>query len=91
MDIKAFGTYTPAAAELPYGSGLVWTPADGPKQFPTCRAISVIGGNSNTVFLVLNDAQGQYIEVGGFANQPLLPVGATNISGGNITSAVVLY
>ncbi len=92
MDIPAFGTVYGQVASLPYASGFRWTPADGPKTFSTCRGVSVItGDNADVVYIELNDGQGQLIPMGGFVNNPLLPVGATTISGGNITSAVVLF
>ncbi len=92
MDLEAFGTVYGQVSPLPYASGFVWTPADGPKTFSTCRAILVTAATNNSnVFLTLNDGQGQALQFGGFGNNPLLPVGATNISGGNINSAVILF
>ncbi len=92
MDIPAFGTLYPQVSSLPYASGFVWTPADGPKTFSTCRGISCqTTNNSNVVYIEMNDGQGQILPVGGWANRPLLPVGATAISGGNVNSVVVFY
>ncbi len=92
MDIPAFGTIYPQVSPLPYASGFVWKPADGPKTFSTCRAIWVApGGNTGVVYITLNDGQDQPLQFGGFGNNSLLPVGATSISGGSITSAVVLF
>ena len=92
MDIPAFGSYYSQTSMLPYASGFVWKPADGPKTFTTCRGLSIIAGsNSDVVYIELNDGQGQSIPMGGFVNNPLLPVGATSISGGGITSAGVLF
>ena len=92
MDIAAFGSVYGQVSPLPYASGFVWKPSDGPKTFSTCRAISAQSAtNTNVVYIELNDAQGQQLSVGGWANRPLLPVGATSISGGNVTSAVILY
>ena len=63
-----------------------------PKTFSTCRGISVITtNNTDVVYIELNDGQGQLIPMGGFVNNPLLSVGATTISGGDITSAVLLF
>ena len=92
MDIPAFGTLYPQVSALPYASGFVWKPADGPKTFSTCRGISCqTANNTSVVYIELNDAQGQMLSVGGWANRPLLPAGATSISGGNVASAVVLF
>ena len=92
MDIPAFGTVYRQVAPLPYASSFRWTPSDGPKTFSTCRGISVVtANNTDVVYIELNDGQGQLIPMGGFVNNPLLPVGATTISGGDITSAVLLF
>ena len=92
MDIAAFGSVYGQVSPLPYASGFVWKPADGPKTFSTCRAIWVTpGGNTGVVYITLNDGQEQPLQFGGFGNSPLLPVGATSISGGSITQAVVLF
>jgi hypothetical protein len=92
MDIPAFGSYYSQTSMLPYASGFVWKPSDGPKTFSTCRSVYVIPAtNASVVYITLNDGQGQPLPFSGFSNNPNLPVGATSISGGNITSAVVLY
>ena len=92
-EIRAFGTRIPMQSDTPYASGFLWSPGDGPKTFSTSRAIKVTPANDNTdnVFVELNDAQGQMIAMDGFASNPLVPVAVTAISGGNITSAVVLF
>lgn len=92
MDIPAFGTLYSQVSPLPYASGFVWKPSDGPKTFSTCRGISCqASSNSDVVYIEMNDGQGQLLPVGGWVNRPLLPVGATSISGGGVTSAVVFY
>jgi len=92
MDIRAFGSVYGQTSQLPYASGFLWSPIAGQKTFPTCRAIQITAtDNTSNVYLELNDAQGQVIPFSGFASEPLLPVGATTISGGNISLAVVLY
>lgn len=91
--IGAFGTLIPMQADTPYASGFLWTPGDGPKTFSTSRALKVTPASDNTdnVYVMMNDAQGQMIPLDGFASNPLVPVAITAISGGDIQSAVVLY
>ena len=92
MDIRAFGSVYGQTSELPYASGYLWTPAAGPQTFPTCRAVrATAADDTSNVYLELNDAQGQLIPFSGFSADALLPVGATAISGGNVTSVVVLF
>ena len=92
MDIQAFGSMYPQVSPLPYASGFVWVPDDGEKTFSTCRAILVrASSNASNVYVVLNDAQGQQLNIAGFSSNPLFTGAATSISGGNITQAVVLF
>ena len=41
MDIRAFGSVYGQTSMLPYASGFGWAPAQGRKNFPTCRAIFI--------------------------------------------------
>lgn len=92
MDIRAFGSSYGQTGLLPFASGFAWNPIAGPKTFPTCRAIQVSAvDDSRVVYIELNDAQGQYLPFYGLASNSFLPVGATSISGGDITFATVLY
>ena len=92
MDIKAFGSVYGQQSQLPYASGFLWNPLAGPTTFPTCRAIQVTtSDNTAQVYLELNDAQGQMLPFSGFGSQSLFPVGATAISGGNVSLVTVLF
>ena len=90
MDIRAFGTVFRQQATLPYASGFTWTPAEGEKRFPTCRALYIEGAAQSSVYIELNDAPGQWIHPELGANQ-VLPFSATAISGGNVDTITVLY
>jgi hypothetical protein len=92
MDIRAFGSVFGQTASLPYASGFVWTPASGPKSFSTCRALFVVGtGVGQDFYVELNDMPGQYIRGTSATDNYLVPLAATSLSGGTISSIDVLY
>jgi hypothetical protein len=93
MDIRAFGSVYGQTSALPYASGFVWKPSDGPKKFPACRAIYIqnAGGTNKAIGVEFADAQGQ-ICYNQFLNGDFLcPISVTQLSGGNVSQAVVLY
>ena len=90
MDIRAFGSVFGQTSVLPYGSGISWAPADGELRFPTCRGVYLNATASSTVYLELSDGPGQYVQFS--ATSPdLVNIAATAISGGTVSSAVVLF
>jgi len=56
MDIRAFGSVYGQTSVLPYASGFVWSPAQGPKTFPTARGIFIVpNGGDDNFYVQLND------------------------------------
>jgi hypothetical protein len=92
MDIRAFGSVFGQTSSLPYASGFVWTPAQGPKSFSTSRAIFVVASGVEQDFYVqLNDMPGQYIRGTNFNSNYLCPLAVTALSGGTIPAICVFF
>lgn len=92
MDIRAFGAVYGQTSVLPYASGFVWSPAQGPKSFSTSRAIFIVpNGGSDNCYVQLNDMPGQYLQVTNFSENYLCPLAATALSGGSVQAICVLY
>lgn len=93
MDIRAFGSVYGQTSVLPYASGFIWAPADGPRKFPACRAIYIqnAGGQNKAIGVEFADAQGQMCYNQFLNGDFLCPLSVTQLSGGNVSQVVVLY
>ena len=94
MDIRAFGTIYGQESKLPYASGFHWAPSDGQKDFPTCRGIYVEAKSTpgtDNVYIALNDAPGQLIQIENLQGNEELPFGAITLSGGSVQGVIALY
>jgi|TARA_B100000900_G_C20455324_1_gene664905 hypothetical protein len=94
MDIRAFGTIYGQESKLPYASGFHWAPADGQKDFPTCRGLYVEAKSTpgtDNVYIALNDAPGQLIQIENLQGNEELPFGAITLSGGSVQGVIALY
>ena len=92
MDIRAFGSVFGQTSVLPYGSGVNWQPAQGEFTFPTCRGLYLNATNpgANNVYVELSDNPRVFHEISVTA-PCLVNLACTAISGGSVSSAVVLY
>ena len=94
MDIRAFGTIYGQESKLPYASGFHWAPSDGEKNFPTCRGLYVEAKSTpgtDNVYIALNDAPGQLIQIENLQGNEELPFGAITLSGGSVQGIIALY
>ena len=94
MDIRAFGTIYGQESKLPYASGFHWAPSDGQKDFPTCRGLYVEAKSTtgtDNVYIALNDAPGQLIQIENLQGNEELPFGAITLSGGSVQGVIALY
>ena len=94
MDIRAFGTIYEQESKLPYASGFHWAPSDGEKNFPTCRGLYVEAKSTpgtDNVYIALNDAPGQLIQIENLQGNEELPFGAITLSGGSVQGVIALY
>ena len=94
MDIRAFGTIYGQESKLPYASGFHWAPSDGQKDFPTCRGLYVEAKSTpgtDNVYIALNDAPGQLIQIEILQGNEELPFGAITLSGGSVQGIIALY
>jgi|TARA_Y100000033_G_scaffold4449_1_gene3711 hypothetical protein len=94
MDIRAFGTIYGQESKLPYASGFHWAPSDGQKDFPTCRGLYVEAKSTpgtDNVYIALNDAPGQLIQIENLQGNEELPFGAITLSGGSVQGIIALY
>jgi|TARA_Y100000592_G_scaffold47925_1_gene76058 hypothetical protein len=94
MDIRAFGTIYGQESKLPYASGFHWAPSDGEKNFPTCRGLYVEAKSTpgtDNVYIALNDAPGQLIQIENLQGNEELPFGAITLSGGSVQGVIALY
>jgi hypothetical protein len=94
MDIRAFGTIYGQQSKLPYASGFHWAPSDGQKDFPTCRGLYVEAKSTpgtDNVYIALNDAPGQLIQIENLQGNEELPFGAITLSGGSVQGVIALY
>ena len=93
MDIRAFGTIYGQESKLPYASGFHWAPSDGQKDFPTCRGLYVEAKSTpgtDNVYIALNDAPGQLIQIENLQGNEELPFGAITLSGGSVQGVIAL-
>ena len=94
MDIRAFGSVYGQTASLPYASGFAWNPADGRKNFATCRAIFIennSGGSKGYLTVELSDAPGQHSTAVNLTGNSLIPIACTAMISGNVNGVFVLY
>ena len=94
MDIRAFGTIYGQESKLPYASGFHWAPSDGQKDFPTCRGLYVEAKSTpgtDNVYIALNGAPGQLIQIENLQGNEELPFGAITLSGGSVQGVIALY
>ena len=94
MDIRAFGTIYGQESKLPYASGFHWAPSDGQKDFPTCRGLYVEAKSTpgtDNVYIAVNDAPGQLIQIENLQGNEELPFGAITLSGGSVQGVIALY
>jgi len=94
MDIRAFGSVYGQQAQLPYASGFHWAPSDGEKTFTTCRALYTEAKSTpgtDNVYIGLNDAATDLIQIENLQGNELLPFGAVTLSGGSVQGVIVLY
>ena len=94
MDIRAFGTIYGQESKLPYASGFHWAPSDGQQDFPTCRGLYVEAKSTpgtDNVYIALNDAPGQLIQIENLQGNEELPFGAITLSGGSVQGVIALY
>jgi hypothetical protein len=94
MDIRAFGSVYGQTSSLPYASGFAWTPADGRKNFATCRAVFIednVGGTKGYLTVELSDAPGQHSTAVNLTGNSLIPIACTAMISGNVSGVFVLY
>ena len=93
MDVRAFGSVYGQTASLPYSSGFKWTPADGEKHFPACRALFIQngGGSNKSISVEFADAPGQICANDHLNGDFICPISVTALLSGNVTNIVVLY
>ena len=94
MDIRAFGSVYGQTASLPYASGFAWAPADGRKNFATCRAIFIEddgGGTKGYLTVELSDAPGQHSTALNLTGDRLIPIACTAMISGNVNGVLVFY
>jgi hypothetical protein len=81
-------------ASLPYASGFAWAPADGRKNFATCRAIFIEDDGAGTkgyLTVELSDAPGQHSTATNLTGNSLIPIACTAMISGNVNGVFVLY
>ena len=94
MDIRAFGSVYGQTSSLPYASGFAWTPADGCKNFATCRAVFIednVGGTKGYLTVELSDAPGQHSTAINLTGNNLIPIACTAMISGSVNGVFVLY
>ena len=94
MDVRAFGSIYGQTSSLPFTSGFEWTPAQGRKNFPACRAIFIeSNATPGTEYLSaqLSDAPGQTSTVDHLQGNILIPISCTALVSGSVHGVHVLY
>lgn len=94
MDIRAFGSVYGQTSMLPYASGFGWAPAQGRKNFATCRAIFIESKASNSkdyLTVELSDAPGQHSTATNLAGDIIVPIACTALISGSVNGVFVLY
>lgn len=94
MDIRAFGSVYGQTAQLPYASGFSWDPAQGRKNFATCRAIYIeqkASGEKGFLTVELSDAPGQPATAINLNGNELVPIACTALISGTVQGVFVLY
>jgi len=94
MDIRAFGSVYGQTSMLPYASGFGWAPAQGRKNFATCRAIFIESKANNSkdyLTVELSDAPGQHSTATNLAGDALVPIACTALISGSVNGVFVLY
>jgi hypothetical protein len=94
MDIRAFGSVYGQTSMLPYPSGFGWSPAQGRKNFATCRAIYVESkatSSKDYLTVELSDAPGQHLTAVNLAGDALIPIACTALISGSVNGVFVLY
>lgn len=94
MDIRAFGSVYGQTSMLPYASGFGWAPAQGRKNFPTCRAIFIEAKSTNSkeyLTVELSDAPGQEATAVNLEGNTLIPLACTAMVSGSVQGVFVLY
>lgn len=94
MDIRAFGSVYGQSASLPYASGFGWAPAQGRKNFATCRAIFIEAKASSSkdyLTVELSDARGQQSTAINLEGNTLIPIACTALISGSVQGVFVLY
>lgn len=94
MDIRAFGSVYGQTSVLPYGSGFLWRPADGQKNFACCRAIYIEAkstSSKDTLTVELTDAPGQPAKAENIDGNLLIPISCTALISGTVQGVWALY
>lgn len=95
MDIRAFGSVYGQTSMLPYASGFGWAPAQGRKNFPTCRAIFIeakaSGSAKGSLTVELSDAPGQELTAINLGGDMMVPIACTALVSGTVDGVFVLY
>ena len=94
MDIRAFGSVYGQTAALPYASGFGWAPAQGRKNFATCRAIFIEAKSTSSkdyLTVELSDAPGQEATAINLDGNDLIPIACTALISGSVNGVFVLY
>lgn len=94
MDIRAFGSVYGQTAALPYASGFGWAPAQGRKNFATCRAIFIEAKSTSSkdyLTVELSDAPGQQATAINLDGNDLIPIACTALISGSVNGVFVLY
>lgn len=94
MDIRAFGSVYGQTSALPYASGFGWAPAQGRKNFPTCRAIYIEAKSTSGkdyLTVELSDAPGQHLTAVNLAGDTLVPIACTAVISGSVQGVFVLF
>jgi hypothetical protein len=94
MDIRAFGSMYGQTSMLPYASGFRWAPAQGRKNFATCRAVFIEAkpiSSGDYLTVELSDAPGQHITTVNLRGDDLIPIACTALISGSVNGVSVLY
>lgn len=94
MDIRAFGSVYGQTSTLPYASGFGWAPAQGRKNFATCRAIFIEAKSTSSkdyLTVELSDAPGQQATAINLDGNELIPIACTSLISGSVNGVFVLY
>ena len=94
MDIRAFGSIYSQTGTLPFGSGFLWRPADGRKNFAQCRAIYIEAkstSSKDSLGVQLADAPGQYALAENLDGNTLIPIACTAFISGTVQGVWALY